>query len=454
MKHFALVLRNWDESRYGPLDESKIEAKMLFGKSVKGAYVQTGKAGHYKVRDWQGKSHSQETKEHDGKQALFNEAALANKKKAIAAAFDEEQQERRSSAATAKGPQNMDIDSILALVHGSGQAQGADQPAAAASGQVQQHQEGDGAVPAVEEASSSESEAPVAQRLGVGKKPKGKAKPKPNASGKAAAQRQPKQTQESEKPATAANTTPTKPTQVKSEQGTEPTTPPAGGKEALHTPVLLDGRGLRLKSTIEGKLEEFRRKLEPLMFFDETYNWSDKKVCAGRTRSLNSLQTNMVALKKKIDDSANKAGLQDVADALAVISNVVAALLSLNTELGSTAPKAQEFEAALEKLEENVLPGLALKLSKDIWLKLLETKCSEFMLFRNIKSYVNSFADDAPEAGAGVVTKVLAWGFGFRILLAWGTRVRPLIFITSFLLFTSTHSKYRQYTLRLTGDFL
>ena len=108
MKHFALVLRNWDESRYGPLDESKIEAKMLFGKSVKGAYAQTGKAGHYKVRDWQGKSRSQETKEHDGKQALFNEAALANKKKAIAAAFDEEQQERRSSAATAKGPQNMD----------------------------------------------------------------------------------------------------------------------------------------------------------------------------------------------------------------------------------------------------------------------------------------------------------------------------------------------------------
>ena len=184
---FFVAVEHWDEKAYGPLDESKVEEKKLFGKLIKGAYVQTGKAGHFKVRDFEKNSHVHSTLEHDGEQDIFNEASLATKKGAISAAFEEAEAERRKSAALAKPSQTsvMDMDSILTLI-GQAQATGSgEQPgnagAEAASGQ--------GAVKAEvadAESSSDSDPAPVAERLGV-KKAKAKAKSKPTSAPPSAA---------------------------------------------------------------------------------------------------------------------------------------------------------------------------------------------------------------------------------------------------------------------------
>ena len=113
---FFVAQENWDAAKYGPLDESKVEERNLFGKVVKGAFVQTGLSGHYKVRDYDKRSLVSETTEHAGDQEMFNEQGLANAQSAIAATFNEAQQERRASAVAAKAPQSLDIDSILSLI--------------------------------------------------------------------------------------------------------------------------------------------------------------------------------------------------------------------------------------------------------------------------------------------------------------------------------------------------
>ena len=95
---FFAAQENWDAAKYGPLDESKVEERNLFGKVVKGAFVQTGLSGHYKVRDYDKRSLVSETTEHAGDQEMFNEQGLANAQSAIAATFNEAQQERRASA--------------------------------------------------------------------------------------------------------------------------------------------------------------------------------------------------------------------------------------------------------------------------------------------------------------------------------------------------------------------
>ena len=118
-----------------PLDESKVEERNLFGKVVKGAFVQTGLSGHYKVRDYDKRSLVSETTEHAGDQEMFNEQGLANAQSAIAATFNEAQQERRASAVAAKAPQSLDIDSILSLIQNPNNAStAAAKPATAEAG--------------------------------------------------------------------------------------------------------------------------------------------------------------------------------------------------------------------------------------------------------------------------------------------------------------------------------
>ena len=113
---------------------------------------------------------------------------------------------------------------------------------------------------------------------------------------------------------------------------------------------------------------------------------------------MTSLRNHSSQLQKKIEESPNKHGLLEESKQLE-ITTLASAALSLSSELSSGAPKAQEMQAALGLLESIDVPGCRLILSERVWLKLLEVKCAEFMLFRNIKAYRSLFADDAPEAG-------------------------------------------------------
>lgn len=50
---YLVEVDNWKPEQYGPLDEAKIVDKKIFGKMRRGAYIQTGQAGHFKVKDFE-----------------------------------------------------------------------------------------------------------------------------------------------------------------------------------------------------------------------------------------------------------------------------------------------------------------------------------------------------------------------------------------------------------------
>ena len=384
---FFVEVDAWDKAAYGELDESKVEEKFMFGRMVKGAYVQTGKKGHYKVQDFEKKSHVHATEEHDGQQEMFNDSSLATKKKAVSAAFAEAQAERRTSAAQAKQAQTaLDMDSILALIGQAGSAQESQssdkqaQGLTAASGQALGVK--------VEEASESSSEseaAPVAERLGI-KKAKAKAKAKPASSSKSG--------QAQLVPAKAEPDPPLP--RAKSEKPAQSDVASRPAAEHGHATVMLDGRGLRLKGTVSKQLEEFRRKFTPLLLFDESYNWGDKKAQHGRQKSLSSLSNHVAALLKKIEDSPNKAGLAEELSQLDKLGEAVKAAMVLNAELGSAMAKATEMQNALEVI------GNMATCSKDVYFKIWEAKCAELMLFRNLAACCQAFAEDSPEAPCSI----------------------------------------------------
>ena len=397
---YFVAEENWNEAEYGKLDESKVEEKKLFGRVIRGAYVQTGKAGHFKVKDFQRQSHREETEEHDGEQLMFNEQGLANKRKAVEAAFNEAQQERRAAAAAAKGPQQMDMSAILAVIQGASQAPDAEAAPLEVAGSVV------GQAASGQEAASSESEEEdeqgVAERLAVSKKAaKAKAKLKPAASGQVKARPSAAKPGEplpassaaprnapASKPSTPAPSKPSAP-----QQSSEKT--PAGTE---HAPILMDGRGLRLKANTAKALDDHRRKLGPLLVFDQSYSWGDKKANAGRNKSLSSLKNHVANLKKKLEESSNKRGL---ADELVEVENLLEALsaaATLNAELVSATPKPDELESALQLLEGNRVRDCPFLTSDSIWLKLLEVRCGELIMFRNMKAYCQLFAKDAKEA--------------------------------------------------------
>ena len=388
---YFVAEENWNEAEYGKLDESKVEDKKLFGRVIRGAYVQTGKAGHFKVKDFQRQSHREETEEHDGDQVMFNEQGLANKRKAVEAAFNEAQQERRAAAAAAKGPQQMDMSAILAVIQGTSKAPDAEAApleVAASSGQAASGQE------AASSESEEEDEQDLAERLAVSKKAaKAKAKAKPAASSQVKARGSAAKSTEAALPASsqAPQTAPTsRPTPKQQSEKA-----PAG---AEHAPLLMDGRGLRLKANTAKALDEHRRKLAPLLVFDQSYSWGDKKANAARNKSLSSLKNHVANLKKKLEDSSNKRGLAEELAEVETFLTTLSAAASLNAELASAASKPEELDNALQTLEASRLRDCPFVMSDGILLRLWEARCSELLMFRNMKAYCQQFANDAKEA--------------------------------------------------------
>ena len=393
---FFVAQENWDAAKYGPLDESKVEERNLFGKVVKGAFVQTGLSGHYKVRDYDKRSLVSETTEHAGDQEMFNEQGLANAQSAIAATFHEAQQERRASAVAAKAPQSLDIDSILSLIQNPNNAStAAAKPATAEAGPSVP-------IPAEEgeqEKSSSEEDVAVADRLALTRKANAKAKAK----GKTVAKAATGGSRISELPSPA--NVKGKSTPIPQSVGNTPNVPikqeptPASteAENSGNMVVSMDGRGLRLKTTVAKSLEEHKRKLEPLLIFDKSYSWHDKKANSGRAKSLSSLKNHLSNLKKKVDESPNKKGLTEELNSVEEVISAVSAASVLNGELVSGTPKSEDMEQAIRELEQSFAQS-TFKVSEAVWFRLLEIKCNEFMLYRNTAEYCQSFADDAPEA--------------------------------------------------------
>ena len=272
---------HWDEKEYGQLDEAKLEEQVFWKDSAGGLRPEWQEGSLYKVNHFQTQSHVQETLEHDGEHSLQRRPWPAKRRpwrpcstthKTRGAQAQQLRKDRRLLTWTPSW------QLLLAKP-----AKAAPQEWRTRLARAQQKK-----LPAaLEEAKSepsSDSDVAVAARLGVGRKAaKGKAKPKASATtqGKAPPAKSSggglgKGTPADKGPATTAagagsegKAKPENAKAAKADDDKKANTADAGAGALTHAPVLLDGRGLRLKGTVTKQLDDIRRRLEPPLRFDQ-----------------------------------------------------------------------------------------------------------------------------------------------------------------------------------------
>ncbi|CAJ1345289.1 unnamed protein product, partial [Effrenium voratum] len=176
--------------------------------------------------------------------------------------------------------------------------------------------------------------------------------------------------------------------------------PKAGQATGESQAFSLDGRGLRLKESLRRQAQDLKQKLAQMMDFGEDYDFEDKRKAAGRQKSLQSFKTNLATQLKRVENSANKAGVSEEVEQLQTLTQRTERASSLNSCLTQAAPSSEDFLEAVQavcKLESLYNA----KVGHRVWRKLLEAKCHHHMLYREYKSYAGLFEETCLEAGMG-----------------------------------------------------
>ena len=117
-------LESWDESKRGPVDQSKVVTEAVFGKSVEGIWVNKGAAGVFDYEEYQDTSLVEQKTVHNSSETPFAEESLARKRKALLGELQEGSQAREKASVEGE---ELDMAGLLAAIQSQGHA---------ASGQV------------------------------------------------------------------------------------------------------------------------------------------------------------------------------------------------------------------------------------------------------------------------------------------------------------------------------
>ena len=117
-------LESWDESKRGPVDQSKVVTEAVFGKSVEGIWVNKGAAGVFDYEEYQDISLVEQETVHNSSETPFAEESLARKRKALLGELQEGSQAREKASVEGE---ELDMAGLLAAIQSQGHA---------ASGQV------------------------------------------------------------------------------------------------------------------------------------------------------------------------------------------------------------------------------------------------------------------------------------------------------------------------------
>ena len=360
---FFVEVDNW-KPEYGPLEEAKIVEKKIFCKVRRGAYVQTGQTGHFKVKDFERTVVSHQTEEHDGEQDLFNAEAMANKKEAVSNAMQEARRERTSKAVAAEVPFN--LDSVLAMLHQHGAVGAGEASSRAAGGETgatgnPQEQPADPSDNVEDEGFGDEDEG-VASRLASlgGKKMASLAKTGSRAVAKPAAKvlakAVPKTTQAVPKttPAVPAGTVQPAAPMPKPSPSAKPSN--QGSQQEDEVPeeqvtASLDGRDMRLQESLQKAFRKADDELDALLAFTDAYNWKEKKDFKARQKQLNAAVKACQNNVKRVDASSNRAAFAEVKGDFETMQADAEQAIALNTELASTNPNSTALMSCYGYLE-------------------------------------------------------------------------------------------------------
>ena len=107
----------WDPKLDGIWDPTKVCEKEIFGKKLKGIFVNVGRAGVFTTENFDGTTHKKVTEEEAGEGPLVDQG-IAAKSEVILASFDAESAQRSAKAVDAPPP--MDMRALLKLMEENG----------------------------------------------------------------------------------------------------------------------------------------------------------------------------------------------------------------------------------------------------------------------------------------------------------------------------------------------
>ena len=392
-KMLFVLEKNWDIKVHGEFDASKVVEQMAFGKLERGIYVQAGQQGVFEVEHYDDMGVMEETEEHGkDEQGPLAAVGLQNKRKAVHSMVHEAAAERAAKSTKPAAP--MEFDAILSVLQSTGHLSSS--AGAASSSKADDPAAKAGAAPAGSESfdsTDSEEDNPAA-RLSAAVKGKAAGKPAPK---KAAA-----------KPAPAPSgkqarlDKPAVPGKKEHKAGAEGASPPDSSAAAPEPPVgtlSLDGRGQRLQESLKKHIEEVEEDLESRVRFLEDCEGGGKdvkKIQLVRHKLLGSLLTTLRSQTKRVDDSANKAGLAAEYKMLTALTEEVTSLSSLGLLLQQPNPDAEELTRGLRKAE-TVLPGGSL--GKGAWLKAVAALAAHHAMYRAWDKVASLYNEEQEQAG-------------------------------------------------------
>lgn len=397
-----------------------------FGKTERGVWVMKGREGELEVEEYDDKGVLESTEEHGRDDAgPLAAAGLQNKRKALNSMLQEASAERSAKAVKAPAAP-VDMNSILSMLQSAGHVS-----KGGAEGTKPTEGQADGSDAQETESSECEEDNPM-QRLQHTIKGKNAALPK-----KAAAPKKAPQAKACSSPA-AASAAPASARVFCGAANPSKTNAPAAGetapaaaktmneespKDTAHSSApdtqtfSLDGRGQRLQESLEKHIREVEKTLGCKINFEEDFEDTKeaKKANQPRTKLLNSLLTSVKAQLRRVDESANKAGLQNKEKMLQALQEELKSLLTLSQLLQTSNPDVEELNRAFEKSEQ-LLESSAFGLS--MRRRIFDANASSLCVYRNWSGLASLYNEDdwrVPELTRRHIV--------FSFLLGWTYRI-------------------------------
>ena len=402
---------DWDEAKDGVWDESKVSELEIAGKTVKGIFKKA--PGRYKVEEYVDAANQESRVEEDSSRTPFAEEALNNAREASNNSWQEARAAR--DAASVEGQKKTDLGDVLKLLEGvaggvtlaeRGGGAAAAGSAAAAEAVVKAEPLEEEQESSAEEDAGVSSASRLAARFGAPKakaalqtaatKAKAKSTPKAKAAAApaAAASRSEKPGPPEAKPKAASRVEGPALRPVKEEKtdlSPEPT--------AL---LVLDGRGERLKLSLRKQLDDIIRDLETTTLAQ----LDDPKERKRRAKVLTQAIASLKSQTKRLQESANRAALQEEEDELSEMSDVATAAHTVFSAANCANPDSEQLTKACALLRAS---RLNFKVDSSIYARAISAKAAQSCLFRQYSDMCARYNVKDSEHGREISQLQHAW---------------------------------------------
>ena len=391
----------WDPKLHGgEYDPSKEVTEKLWGKEVKGVWIQKGPKGVWDFEEYQDAAVEETENLHDSATAPFSEEGLARKKKAILDQFVQGSQARDRVAVESTGSE-LSLQALLDTIQSGNlslpaPASSSAEGAAAGQGLAAADSSDSGEAGS---ASSDDEEGEEENVFGPCRKKLAATPAKPAAPKEKTARKGVKRPQAL---VSAVSTKLSGGSKQSSGSGGKPKPPER--QESQESTLLADGRAQRALSNLQEKVSELEGKLAAVKLDDSipdpdvASQSAFKQRCAERASELKTIGRQAREYNKRMEKSSNRDFFESGLTALQKIENAcLAAHLLLTTVSAPSSSSPEKLVKAFEDTTEHIDLLSVDPLGTCFQLKYALAKASQSCLYSQYDNFCNQFLLDCQD---------------------------------------------------------